>query len=435
MLDTFTPVRPNGRISSAIAYVSFPLLLSGPASYGGPTATNTDGANLHYGGDGGLLKKTEPGATSLYVGGIYELRNSTATKYYSVAGETIAMRKGLSIVYLLNDHLGSNTTFVSLAGAATGTVSTDKLYTGQQQEPGDALELYHYNARVYSTLMGRFLSVDPIAGSNPQRLNPYSYVANNPLKYTDPSGMCLPDIDCPGDRGTQETELLATAVDSWADSRSIEQTRDGCDAACQMRVAADAFAAATHAALVDALKAIQLIEQASTALVAAALPLCPGPICPNDPRVTSSGPGDGDSANNGVDFLKAAGGGFEYYKGHPDELLFLALMAASRGKAKGDLQTVGQPLAPKPPMPKVSPRPPTTPLGASIESLKQSIIKGDGAWSRVSQTVEPATSASYRGGTSVLEIWRNNATGEQLRRHILYDRDGNFQTHDKYGTP
>lgn len=54
-----------------------------------------------------------------------------------------------------------------------------------------ALGIYNYNARFYSTTLGRFLSVDPIGGSPgaPQSWNPYTYALNNPLAYTDPTGM------------------------------------------------------------------------------------------------------------------------------------------------------------------------------------------------------------------------------------------------------
>jgi RHS repeat-associated protein len=147
--------------------------------------------NYVHDGGGGLLKKTEPGGTTMYVGGIYEVKATGATtKYYAVAGKTVAMRKGIALGYILSDHLGSSTTILTIAASVsstvkywpfgltrgtTGSVPIDKLYTGQQKEPGDALELYHYNARMYSTLMGRFLGVDPIAGGpgNPQSWNPY----------------------------------------------------------------------------------------------------------------------------------------------------------------------------------------------------------------------------------------------------------------------
>ena len=50
--------------------------------------------------------------------------------------------------------------------------------------------LYNYKARFYSTVTGRFVSVDPVVGSpgNPQSWNAYSYVGNNPLHYADPTG-------------------------------------------------------------------------------------------------------------------------------------------------------------------------------------------------------------------------------------------------------
>ncbi len=50
----------------------------------------------------------------------------------------------------------------------------------------------YYNARYYDTTLGRFISADtmvPSAG-DPQSLNRYSYVLNNPVRYTDPSGHC-----------------------------------------------------------------------------------------------------------------------------------------------------------------------------------------------------------------------------------------------------
>jgi len=59
-------------------------------------------------------------------------------------------------------------------------------YTGRRL---DALTgLYHYRARAYNPVIGRFLQPDPIGlgGGN----NLYAYVGNDPLNYTDPSGEC-----------------------------------------------------------------------------------------------------------------------------------------------------------------------------------------------------------------------------------------------------
>ncbi|MFT4939654.1 MAG: hypothetical protein ACI88A_002699, partial [Paraglaciecola sp.] len=44
------------------------------------------------------------------------------------------------------------------------------------------------NGRVYDYNLGRFMSVDPYVHEGSQGLNPYSYIMNNPLSGTDPSG-------------------------------------------------------------------------------------------------------------------------------------------------------------------------------------------------------------------------------------------------------
>ena len=71
---------------------------------------------------------------------------------------------------------------------ATGTIFTDKLFTSQREMAG--LGIYHYGARFYSPKLGRFLSPDTLVPNfaNPQSWNRYSYVLNNPILYTDPTG-------------------------------------------------------------------------------------------------------------------------------------------------------------------------------------------------------------------------------------------------------
>ncbi|MBZ0240507.1 MAG: RHS repeat-associated core domain-containing protein, partial [Cutibacterium acnes] len=52
-------------------------------------------------------------------------------------------------------------------------------------------DLDYMHARHYNPQLGRFLQIDPLAGSvsAPQSLNRYAYVLGNPLSYTDPTGM------------------------------------------------------------------------------------------------------------------------------------------------------------------------------------------------------------------------------------------------------
>ena len=71
-----------------------------------------------------------------------------------------------------------------------GRTETERGFT--DHEHLDDAQLIHMNGRAYDYNLGRFLSVDPIiqAPGNSQSLNPYSYIMNNPLAGTDPSGYC-----------------------------------------------------------------------------------------------------------------------------------------------------------------------------------------------------------------------------------------------------
>ncbi|MEK4046824.1 RHS repeat-associated core domain-containing protein [Paenibacillus sp. FSL H8-0048] len=67
-------------------------------------------------------------------------------------------------------------------------------YTGEvyDEETG----LYYLRARYYDPSMGRFLNEDTYEGqiTNPLSLNLYTYVHNNPLRYSDPSGNMPKDL-------------------------------------------------------------------------------------------------------------------------------------------------------------------------------------------------------------------------------------------------
>jgi RHS repeat-associated protein len=65
---------------------------------------------------------------------------------------------------------------------------TDRLFTGARFD--GTIGLYHMGARWYDPALGRWIQADTIVPNptNPQDLNRYTYVRNNPLRYTDPSG-------------------------------------------------------------------------------------------------------------------------------------------------------------------------------------------------------------------------------------------------------
>ncbi len=165
-----------------------------------------------YDPDGNLVKKINPDNTkTIYVAGIYEVnKNSggtvTSTKTFYPAGG--AMRVDGTRYYVLKDHLGSASVVTNQSATTvgedrfypfgetrftTGSMQTDKLFTGQRQITG--LGIYHFGARFYSPKLGRFLSADTVVTNpfNPQDLNRFSYTLNNPIKYIDPTGH---GVDC-----------------------------------------------------------------------------------------------------------------------------------------------------------------------------------------------------------------------------------------------
>jgi RHS repeat-associated protein len=58
-------------------------------------------------------------------------------------------------------------------------------FNGKEYDDGYDFDLYYYGARYMDPALGRFISPDPVNDF----LNPYSYVANNPLNRIDPTGM------------------------------------------------------------------------------------------------------------------------------------------------------------------------------------------------------------------------------------------------------
>ena len=74
-------------------------------------------------------------------------------------------------------------------GAAVGAAGGDFRFQGQWLESGSGL--YHFRARDYDAQTGLFTSRDPVdfVEMEPESFNPYQFVYNNPLIFSDPTGM------------------------------------------------------------------------------------------------------------------------------------------------------------------------------------------------------------------------------------------------------
>ncbi len=169
-------------------------------------------ATFTYDADGNRVKGTVGGVNTVYLAGLYEYQAGGSTKYYEGHNGVVSFRRAgyasnNGIFYILKDHLQSTATIINQAGVVQtshyyypfggnrgGVQSslTNKHFTGQYHEtslPGGE-GLYFYNARWYDAQLGRFTQADTLVPNpgNPQDLNRFSYVRNNPIQYLDPTG-------------------------------------------------------------------------------------------------------------------------------------------------------------------------------------------------------------------------------------------------------
>jgi RHS repeat-associated protein len=164
-------------------------------------------SQLFYDGEGNRVRKASSAGTTIYVGGLMEIRGGQTIIHIHAAGKRIASVRGGQAYYTHGDHLGSSALVTNDSGVVVeeigylpyGATLFRKAYEGgvwtsvyrfTGQEYDTEFELYNYNARLYDPVLGRFITADTIVPdwTNPQSLNRYAYVLNNPLRYVDPTG-------------------------------------------------------------------------------------------------------------------------------------------------------------------------------------------------------------------------------------------------------
>jgi RHS repeat-associated protein len=173
------------------------------------------GGQIEYLYDAGnqRVKKVAGASGTHYVweGGrvIAEYNAATGTllaEYIYVSGRMIAQESSGTVKYFHQDRL-STRMITNANGSWAGTMS-HQAFGEQGAESGEQnkhrFTSYDRDAesgtdyavnRQYSPPTGRFMQPDPVAGdtSNPQGLNRYAYVRNNPVNLTDPSGLVTCD--------------------------------------------------------------------------------------------------------------------------------------------------------------------------------------------------------------------------------------------------
>ncbi|MFZ5862304.1 MAG: RHS repeat domain-containing protein [Nitrospirota bacterium] len=180
-----------------------------------PTSMTVGGSTVAFAYDYSgerVRKQVVGGAMTTYVGAIYECAAS-CTKYLFAGSTRVAQKTSDgTVAYFHGNHLGSTHVVTNSSGTAVeeihyypygGTYSdsngeaggVNRRYTGQEIDIETGL--YYYHARYYDPVLGRFISADTggIRIDDPQTLNRYSYVLNNPLRFIDPNGQDAIQVD------------------------------------------------------------------------------------------------------------------------------------------------------------------------------------------------------------------------------------------------
>ncbi|WPB79518.1 FG-GAP-like repeat-containing protein [Archangium violaceum] len=166
-------------------------------------ATTASGTSAFaYDANGQRVMKSSAAGTTRYFGALLELGPSGLTKSYFAGPMLVARRDSSGATWYHQDHLGSVRALTNQWGqrvathdysafgarvASSGSVASTRGYGGHET---DESGLVYMNARYYDPQLGRFISPDTVVPSpdNPQALNRYTYVYNNPISNTDPTG-------------------------------------------------------------------------------------------------------------------------------------------------------------------------------------------------------------------------------------------------------
>jgi RHS repeat-associated protein len=193
--------------------------------------------NYMYSGDGKLASKIIGDSVIYY---IYEGLNKIAeldggdnvlAKYSSglMLDKPISQCRAGNYYYYHFDALGSVTELTDEnenikniyrynafgeISVETETIKNDYKYTAREHE--SAIDLYHYRARFYNPVIGRFISKDPYPENYlyPLSFNRYIYTLNNPVIYTDPLGLY-----------TKTWTRFKTKINTYYEKRNIVYTQ------------------------------------------------------------------------------------------------------------------------------------------------------------------------------------------------------------------
>jgi RHS repeat-associated protein len=187
--------------------------------------TQKSSGTMYWPGPDGVLAETD-------------LSGTIKEEYIFFDGHRIARidRPSGAVHYYFSNHLGSHSMVTSATGGCEqdidyypfGGVIKDHCpnvaqhykFAGKERDTESGLD--NFEARYDASNLGRFMTVDPLGivkqkFFDPQQWNMYSYTRNNPLRFSDPTGM-----------GTQDGTTLCTGSNTSScdpDSTSVQRDK------------------------------------------------------------------------------------------------------------------------------------------------------------------------------------------------------------------
>jgi RHS repeat-associated protein len=238
--SSFTYDASGNRVSQATGADTVSYDWNAEGKLSGVHGAESNESTNTYDASGNRLVRTDASGTTVYLPGGQEIlingSKVSATRYYSFAGRTVAVRSGTgmagvsslvcdphgSVVASVPNTLWTATSvtrvfsdpFGAVRGGSDAGVPGDHRFLGSVRDTSSGLTLL--GARFYDESVGRFISVDPLLDSGePAQFNAYVYSGNNPVTWSDPTGMSWDSFW--GDVAKNGQKFLA-AAGKWVDN-------------------------------------------------------------------------------------------------------------------------------------------------------------------------------------------------------------------------
>lgn len=188
----------------------------------------------------GVKLNLDAAGTNTYYAGAFEYSGSGNLKRIAVEEGQIIRNStnNFTVQYYLRDHLGNvrmvldqngnvvqETEYYAFGMTVDRTTGSNQyLYNGKEKQP--ETDFFDFGARQYDPILGRWMSVDPIAEKYIS-FTPFNYNFNNPLSFVDPNGMGPDDpLTHTVSRGETLTSISRRYGVSVADLASLNKLKN-----------------------------------------------------------------------------------------------------------------------------------------------------------------------------------------------------------------